>query len=101
MHEKWFADEEGVRKAVGILEKPLAKSPNFKEVSYDFDCLPCYYLQFTTHHLILNAFFFVSCRWLAGFVSKTTHVTVYVLLPVLIFFAMHAGKVCLSIAHLD
>lgn len=44
MHEKWFADEEGVRKAVGILEKPLVKSPNFKEVSYEFDFLPFYYL---------------------------------------------------------
>lgn len=34
MHEEWFADEENVRKAVGILEKPVVKSPNFKEVSY-------------------------------------------------------------------
>ncbi|XP_057779098.1 probable E3 ubiquitin-protein ligase ARI8 isoform X2 [Salvia miltiorrhiza] len=33
VHEEWFADEENVRKAVGILEKPVVKSPNFKEVS--------------------------------------------------------------------
>ena len=34
MHEEWFADEENVRRAVGILETPIVKAPNFKEVSY-------------------------------------------------------------------
>ncbi|KAL1561358.1 putative E3 ubiquitin-protein ligase ari8 [Salvia divinorum] len=33
VHEEWFADEENVRRAVGILEKPVVKSPNYKEVS--------------------------------------------------------------------
>lgn len=33
VHEEWFAEEENVRRAVGILEKPFVKSPNFKEVS--------------------------------------------------------------------
>lgn len=36
MHEEWFADEENVRRAVGILEKPAVNSTNFKEVSYEF-----------------------------------------------------------------
>lgn len=36
MHEEWFADEENVRKAVGILEKPVIKSTSFKEVSHQF-----------------------------------------------------------------
>ncbi|KAL8487403.1 hypothetical protein ACS0TY_023454 [Phlomoides rotata] len=58
VHEKWFADEEGVRKAVGILEKPLVKSPNFKEVAcgicfenYSFDGLR----SAACSHLFCNA----------------------------------------------
>ncbi|XP_042007095.1 probable E3 ubiquitin-protein ligase ARI8 [Salvia splendens] len=33
VHEEWFADEENVRRAVGILETPVVKALNFKEVS--------------------------------------------------------------------
>ncbi|XP_011073921.1 probable E3 ubiquitin-protein ligase ARI8 [Sesamum indicum] len=33
VHEEWFANEERVRKAVGILEKPLVKTTNFKEAT--------------------------------------------------------------------
>ncbi|KAK6145784.1 hypothetical protein DH2020_019653 [Rehmannia glutinosa] len=33
VHEEWFANEEVVRKAVGLLEKPFVKLPNFKEVA--------------------------------------------------------------------
>lgn len=34
MHEAWFADEDRVRKAVGLLERPVVRFPNAKEVSY-------------------------------------------------------------------
>lgn len=34
MHDAWFADEERVRKAVGLLEKPVVQSPNAREVRY-------------------------------------------------------------------
>lgn len=34
MHEEWFADEERVRKAIGLLEKPVVQFSNAKEVSY-------------------------------------------------------------------
>ncbi|CAI9761651.1 unnamed protein product [Fraxinus pennsylvanica] len=33
VHEEWFSDEERVRKAVGILEKPLVQFSNAKEVT--------------------------------------------------------------------
>ncbi|KAL1535259.1 RBR-type E3 ubiquitin transferase [Salvia divinorum] len=33
VHEEWFADEENVRRAVGILETPAVKALNFREVS--------------------------------------------------------------------
>lgn len=34
MHDAWFADEENVRKAVGLLEKPVVDPmPNAREVS--------------------------------------------------------------------
>ncbi|CAA3023341.1 probable E3 ubiquitin- ligase ARI8 [Olea europaea subsp. europaea] len=33
VHEEWFADEERVRNAVGLLEKPLVKFSNAKEVT--------------------------------------------------------------------
>lgn len=32
MHDEWFADEEKVRKAVGLLEKPVVQFPNAREV---------------------------------------------------------------------
>lgn len=49
MHEEWFADEERVRRAVGIIEK-LVKPPNFKEVSYQFALLPHVFIfPFTMH----------------------------------------------------
>lgn len=34
MHDTWFADEERVRKAVGLLEKPIVQHPNAREVRY-------------------------------------------------------------------
>ncbi|KAL3507131.1 hypothetical protein ACH5RR_032513 [Cinchona calisaya] len=33
VHEEWFANEERVRKAVGLLEKPAVQSSNSKEVA--------------------------------------------------------------------
>lgn len=33
MHEEWFADEERVRKAVGLLEKSVVQISNAKEVN--------------------------------------------------------------------
>ncbi|KAL6571276.1 hypothetical protein OROHE_002919 [Orobanche hederae] len=32
VHEEWFSNEEVVRKAVGLLEKPLVKCLNYKEL---------------------------------------------------------------------
>lgn len=35
MHDAWFADEERVRKAVGLLEKPIVQHDNnTREVRY-------------------------------------------------------------------
>lgn len=33
MHDEWFADEEKVRRAVGLLERPVVEHPNAREVS--------------------------------------------------------------------
>ncbi|KAL7176870.1 hypothetical protein ACSBR2_030248 [Camellia fascicularis] len=33
VHEAWFADEDRVRKAVGLLERPVVKFPNAKELT--------------------------------------------------------------------
>lgn len=33
MHEEWFADEERVRKTVGLLDKSFLQPSNVKEVS--------------------------------------------------------------------
>lgn len=34
MHDEWFADEDRVRKAVGLLEKPVIQYPDDREVRY-------------------------------------------------------------------
>lgn len=34
MHDAWFADEDGVRKMVGLLERPVVQHPNPREVRY-------------------------------------------------------------------
>ena len=40
MHDEWFADEEKVRKAVGLLEEPVVPFPDGREVcSLCFACL--------------------------------------------------------------
>ncbi|GER41654.1 RING/U-box superfamily protein [Striga asiatica] len=43
VHEEWFANEEAVRKAVGLLEKPLVKYQSFTEVACGicFENYPC------------------------------------------------------------
>jgi hypothetical protein len=33
VHDEWFADEEKVRRAVGLLERPAVEYPNAREVS--------------------------------------------------------------------
>lgn len=33
VHDEWFADEEKVRRAVGLLERPVVDYPNAREVS--------------------------------------------------------------------
>lgn len=33
VHDEWFADEEKVRRTVGLLEKPVIDCRNVKEVS--------------------------------------------------------------------
>lgn len=32
MHDAWFADEDQVRKTVGLLEKPVFQNSNTREV---------------------------------------------------------------------
>lgn len=32
MHDAWFADEEQVRKTVGLLDKPVFQNSNAREV---------------------------------------------------------------------
>ena len=34
MHDAWFAGEDQVRRAVGLLEKPVVQHPNDREVRY-------------------------------------------------------------------
>ena len=33
MHDEWFVDEEGVRQSVGLLERPVVRVSNAREVS--------------------------------------------------------------------
>ena len=39
VHDEWFADEEKVRKEVGVLDKPVIEYLNAREVS--IPCLVC------------------------------------------------------------
>ncbi|XP_031249338.1 probable E3 ubiquitin-protein ligase ARI8 [Pistacia vera] len=43
VHDEWFADEEKVRKSVGLLEKPVVEFPNAKELNCGicFENYPC------------------------------------------------------------
>lgn len=47
MHEEWFADEDRVRKAVGLLEKPVVNFSNSKEVT--IYCTGIYSQEFVCH----------------------------------------------------
>lgn len=39
MHDAWFADEDRVRKTVGLLDKPVVQHSNPKEVRYGCLCV--------------------------------------------------------------
>ncbi|KAL5836652.1 hypothetical protein ACOSQ3_013821 [Xanthoceras sorbifolium] len=43
VHDEWFADEENVRKAVGLLDKPVVQFPDAKELTCGicFETYPC------------------------------------------------------------
>lgn len=43
VHDEWFADEEKVRRAVGLLEKPVVQFPNARELTCGicFETYPC------------------------------------------------------------
>ncbi|KAF3973366.1 hypothetical protein ACB098_08G007600 [Castanea mollissima] len=43
VHDEWFADEEKVRRAVGLLEKPVVEYPNARELTCGicFETYPC------------------------------------------------------------
>ncbi|KAL4609825.1 hypothetical protein ACB092_08G008800 [Castanea dentata] len=43
VHDEWFADEEKVRRAVGLLEKPVIEYPNARELTCGicFETYPC------------------------------------------------------------
>ncbi|XP_059437764.1 probable E3 ubiquitin-protein ligase ARI8 [Corylus avellana] len=43
VHDEWFADEEKVRRAVGLLERPVIEYPNARELPCGicFDTYPC------------------------------------------------------------
>ena len=39
MHDAWFADEDQVRKAVGLLDKPVFENPNPNPREVRYGCL--------------------------------------------------------------
>ncbi|GMH07609.1 hypothetical protein Nepgr_009449 [Nepenthes gracilis] len=43
VHDEWFADEQRVRKAVGLFERPVVELPNKREMTCGicFDTFPC------------------------------------------------------------
>ncbi|XP_065618625.1 probable E3 ubiquitin-protein ligase ARI8 isoform X2 [Quercus suber] len=43
VHDEWFADEEKVRRSVGLLEKPVVEYPNARELTCGicFEAYPC------------------------------------------------------------
>ncbi|XP_030970698.1 probable E3 ubiquitin-protein ligase ARI8 [Quercus lobata] len=43
VHDEWFADEEKVRRSVGLLEKPVVEYPNARELTCGicFETYPC------------------------------------------------------------
>lgn len=56
MHDEWFADEERVRKAVGLLEKRAVQFPDGEEVSSQHRILICVF-----KYLVLNLWLVITC----------------------------------------
>ncbi|XP_075634753.1 putative E3 ubiquitin-protein ligase ARI8 [Castanea sativa] len=65
VHDEWFADEEKVRRAVGLLEKPVVEYPNARELTCGicFETYPCDRI-----HTAACGHFFCSSCW-AGYIS--------------------------------
>lgn len=101
MHDEWFADEEKVRRSVGLLEKPVVEYPNAREVCSSFSTmllkfwklgfwLPCLSL------LQLCVSWCILCfdSWLVGYALKPILLTGFTQLLAVILFVVHAGQVC-------
>lgn len=58
VHDEWFADEEKVRDAVGLLEKPLVDFPTDAEV-----CLPFFVSNIVNFFLLFILFFLSFSFW--------------------------------------
>lgn len=54
MHDEWFADEEKVRRAVGLLEEPVVPFPDGRDVS--ISCLIACFLRlcFICEFVVIN-----------------------------------------------
>lgn len=106
VHDEWFADEENVRKAVGLLEKPV-EMPYTREVTtlalqhrYLGWMIVCYHLFIC---FVSNVFAYLSqflikmfhfCdSWLVEFVLKAIHGMKCLQQPVVILFVVPAGEV--------
>ncbi|XP_044482540.1 probable E3 ubiquitin-protein ligase ARI8 isoform X2 [Mangifera indica] len=67
VYDEWFADEEKVRKSVGLLEKPVVEFPNAKELNCGicFETYPCDRL-----HAAACGHPFCNACW-AGYISTS------------------------------
>lgn len=101
MHDEWFADEERVRKSVGLFERPVVDVSDASEVSsigYKFACVFVNLLFLIVHLSKLRSSdtsFCFPTSLPVGFVLICFHVTNLLQLLVVILFAGNAGKVTL------
>ncbi|KAK4605790.1 hypothetical protein RGQ29_000184 [Quercus rubra] len=65
VHDEWFADEEKVRRSVGLLEKPVVEYPNARELTCGI-CFETY--PFDRIHTAACGHPFCSSCW-AGYIS--------------------------------
>ncbi|KAK6915781.1 Ariadne domain [Dillenia turbinata] len=100
VHDEWFADEEKVRRIVGLLESPVVHVPNAREVIMPTLLLLLLLLLFYSITMGLWVFAHTSICYLvvqhrltAGYVLKPIPVIDYTLLLVAILSAPLAGQV--------
>lgn len=101
VHDEWFADEDKVRKAVGLLERPVQFS-DAKEVQC-WDLVSSYFI-FIVLLLLLVSKFFLFCfhcfdSWLVESVLKPILVVGCILQLVDTLSVLCVGQVCYTIEH--